>query len=153
HFNFTGSSDIPLEAPGAVTNGTGAYNYSLGNDVIYSYLAGSNGSISISTTHAGSSDWHSVWVFTGCPFNSLTGYHTSTTGTTRSIPNMPVTQGEIYYIVISNWNTGNMDYTIDITGTQVGNPPTCLSPSALTASNPTANSVDLGWTENGTATV
>jgi len=31
--------------------------------------------------------------------------------------------------------------------------PSCLSPSALTATNITSTSADLGWTENGTATV
>ena len=31
--------------------------------------------------------------------------------------------------------------------------PTCIAPSSLTATNITSNSVDLGWTENGTATV
>ena len=32
-------------------------------------------------------------------------------------------------------------------------PPTCPAPTALTATNMTANSADLGWTENGTATL
>ena len=31
--------------------------------------------------------------------------------------------------------------------------PSCLDPSILTASNLTTTSADLGWTENGTATV
>lgn len=31
-------------------------------------------------------------------------------------------------------------------------PPNCATPSALVGSNPTINSVDLAWTENGTAT-
>ncbi|NCP46637.1 MAG: fibronectin type III domain-containing protein, partial [Flavobacteriales bacterium] len=32
-------------------------------------------------------------------------------------------------------------------------PPACVAPSALTATNITATSADLGWTENGSATL
>ena len=152
--NNYSSSDVPPEAPGIVKTGTGSTSYlGSGNDVVYSYTAGSNGSISINTTHSGSSDWYSLWVFTGCPFASTVGYHTQTNGTTRSIPNLPVTMGQTYYIVISNWDAGDMNYTIDITGTQVMNPPTCLPPGNLAVSNVGATSVDLTWTDNTGATL
>lgn len=147
------NSDVPPTASGAVTDGTGsAYYLGGGNDVVYSYTAGEDGSISINTTHSGSSSWNALWVFTGCPFTSTVGYHTATSGTTRSIPNLPVTAGQTYYIVISNWDAGDMDYTINITGTQIADPPTCPQPNNLETNNITDSSAELSWTENGTAT-
>ncbi|NLN24524.1 MAG: fibronectin type III domain-containing protein, partial [Bacteroidetes bacterium] len=148
--NNYSSSDVPPVAPGAVTNGTGSSSYlGNGNDVVYSYIAGSNGSIDINTTHTGGSSWNALWVFTGCPFSSTVGYHTGTTGTMRSIPNLPVTAGETYYIVISNWDAGAVDYTISITGPP---PPSCLPPNGLGVSSVTPTSVDLEWNDNASAT-
>ena len=145
--NYT-STDVPATAPGAVTNGTGSTSYLNDNEVVYSYLAGADGSISINTTNA--NDWVALWVFTGCPFTSTVGYHTSTSGATRSIPNLPVIAGEVYYIVVSAWDL-KTEYTIEITGTDVGDPPTCLKPTNIAASNLTVNSADVNWTEAGTA--
>src|SRR5690554_4825042 len=151
--NNYGNSDVPPTAPDAVTTGTGAVNY-LGNgdDVVYSYTAGSNGSISINTTHTGGTGWNSLWVFTGCPFTSTVGYHTAISGTTRSVSNLPVVAGTTYYIVISNWDPGAVDFTIDITGTQAADPPTCLQPDNLGTNNITHILAELSWTETGTAT-
>ena len=50
-----------------------------------------------------------------------------------------------------SFNSGNgeaEDYTVMILPA-----PSCLAPSALTATNITATTADLGWTENGSATV
>jgi len=152
--NDYSNPDVPPLDPNAITNGTSSYDYYIsGDDVVYSYLAGANGSITISTTN--DDDWVGLFVFSGCPFSSTLGYHTSTSGTTRTIPNLPVTLGQTYYIVISTWGSQvqNTNYTVNITGTQVANPPTCLQPSNLGVSNLTSTSVELGWTENGTATV
>src|SRR5690606_28090428 len=150
--NNYATSDVPQIAPGAVTTGTGSNNYlGNGNDVVYSYTAGETGSISINTTHIGGTGWNALWVFTGCPFTSTVGYHTAIDGTTRSISNLPVVAGETYYIVISNWDAGNVDFTIDITGTQVADPPTCIKPSGLGVDNLNSTSAVLSWTENGTA--
>ena len=44
--------------------------------------------------------------------------------------------------------TGDIVFTFTTNCT----PPACADPSALTASNVTSTSVDIGWTENGTAT-
>src|SRR5690606_23623435 len=144
--NAYGNSDVPPTASGAVTDGTGAVNYlGNGNDVVYSYTAGSNGSISINTTHSGSSSWNALWVFTGCPFTSTVGYHTATSGTTRSIPNLPVTAGQTYYIVISNWDAGDMDYTINITGTQIADPSACLPPINYIVEELEADNATISW--------
>ncbi|MFY9592384.1 MAG: hypothetical protein WAP54_10425, partial [Bacteroidales bacterium] len=83
--NYT-LNDVPPVAPGAVTDGTGS-NYYLGsgNDVVYELIAPSTGTISINMTNDNS--WASLWVFTGCPFSSTVGYHTASSGTSRSINN------------------------------------------------------------------
>lgn len=144
--NAYGNSDVPPTASGAVTDGTGAVNYlGNGNDVVYSYTAGSNGSISINTTHSGSSSWNALWVFTGCPFTSTVGYHTAISGTTRSILNLPVTAGQTYYIVISNWDAGDMDYTINITGTQIADPSACLPPINYIVEELEADNATISW--------
>ncbi|WP_417619550.1 hypothetical protein [Oceanihabitans sediminis] len=114
--NNYSSSDVPPLAAGAVTNGTGASDYISGDDVVYSYTAGADGSINISTTNQNS--WIGLWVFTGCPFSETVGYHTSTSGAARSIPNLPVVAGQTYYIVISTWpSPQSTEYTINIDGT------------------------------------
>ncbi len=144
--------DVPPIAPGAVINGTGSPFYLSGDDVVYSYMAGANGSISINTTN--DDDWVGLWVFTGCPFASTVGYHTSTGGATRSIPDLPVIAGETYYIVISTWAPPqSTNYTINITGTDIADPPTCQKPTGLTASNTTSSEVDVSWTPGGTETL
>ena len=51
--------------------------------------------------------------------------------------------------------TGNRiseDYYLGIDNIYVGPAITCPTPSALVTSNPSTTSIDLGWTENGTAT-
>src|SRR5690625_4025100 len=111
------STDVPDTAPGAVTTGTGNTSYLLGFEAVYSYTAGADGSISINTTN--DDGWAGLCVFNGCPFDSTVGYHTSTSGGTRSISDLPVTAGETYYIVVSNWDPPGMDYTLNITGTDV----------------------------------
>lgn len=105
------TSDVPPNAPNAVTTGTGSAYYLNGNEVVYAYTAPEDGSLNISTTN--DDDWVGLWAFTGCPFSSTVGYHTATNGSTRSIEELPVTEGETYYFVISTWPTpDSTDYTI-----------------------------------------
>ncbi|MGB5980784.1 MAG: fibronectin type III domain-containing protein [Nonlabens sp.] len=44
------------------------------------------------------------------------------------------------------------DYYVNVHSFEINTPPACAAPSMLTASNITADSADLGWMENGTAT-
>src|SRR5690625_1493699 len=105
------TSDVPPNAPNAVTTGTGNAYYLNGNEVVYAYTAPEDGSLNISTTN--DDDWVGLWAFTGCPFSSTVGYHTATNESTRSIEELPVTEGETYYFVISTWPTpDSTDYTI-----------------------------------------
>ncbi|MFA7470394.1 MAG: hypothetical protein WCY63_07450, partial [Weeksellaceae bacterium] len=113
--NYT-NSDVPPLATGAITNGTGSNYYISGPEAVYAITPTADGVITINTTNA--DDWVGLWVFTGCPFTSTVGYHTAISGSTRSIPDLPVFANETYYIVISTWEsvTPNTDYTIEITG-------------------------------------
>ena len=112
--NDYSASDVPPVAPGAVTNGTGSTSYLNGDDVVYAYTPSVDQGITISTTNDNS--WIGLWAFTGCPFSSTVGYHTATSGTTRSIPGLTLTGGTTYYFVISTWpSPQSTAYTISIT--------------------------------------
>src|SRR5690554_7006093 len=109
--NFYSNGDVPDLAPGAVTNGTGSPFYLSGDEVVYAYTPADDEVLNISTTN--DNDWIGLWAFTGCPFTSTVGYHTATSGATRSIEGLPVTAGETYYFVISTWpSPQSTDYTI-----------------------------------------
>src|SRR5690554_3064179 len=111
--NNYSSGDVPPVATGAVTTGTGSTSYLNGDDVVYAYTPADDEVLNISTTN--DDDWIGLWAFTGCPFTSTVGYHTATSGGTRSIDELPVTAGETYYFVISTWSPPqSTDYTIHI---------------------------------------
>ena len=106
-------------------------------------------------------DWNNDLIFdnltekvfntTGFGNGPFTGSITIPTGTAIGNYRMRIT---------TDWNASNPsapcaavsrgefeDYTI-----AVSTPPSCLAPTALTATNITTTSANLGWTENGTAT-
>ncbi len=106
-------------------------------------------------------DWNNDLVFdnsTEKVFNTTSFGNGPFTGTI----NIPISAaiGNYRMRITADWNANNPsdpcaarsraefeDYTISIAA-----PPSCPAPSALTASNFTTTSADLGWTENGTAT-
>ncbi len=107
------NADVPPVAASAVTNGTGSPYYISGDDVVYAYTPSGNQEITITTTN--DDDWIGLWAFTGCPFASTVGYHTSISGAARAINNLPVQGGVTYYFVISTWAAPqSTDYTIHI---------------------------------------
>lgn len=111
--NNYSNGDVPPIAPDAVKTGTGSAFYLSGDEVVYAYTPTENEVLNISTTN--DDDWIGLWAFTGCPFASTVGYHTSTSGGTRLIEELPVTAGETYYFVISTWAPPqSTDYTIHI---------------------------------------
>src|SRR5690554_3882977 len=122
--NNYSSSDMPPLAPDAVTNGSSS-SYLGGDDVVYSYTAGSNGFLNVNASGVGS--WVGMYVFTGCnPFVSAVGTHTSSSSGTRSIPELPVVEGETYYIIISTWpSPDSTDYTLTLDGPDVFQPESC----------------------------
>ena len=109
-------SNVPAVATGAVVNGTGSTSYMTGFEVVYSITPIINGQITITTTN--DDGWMALWAFSGCPFSSTVGYHTSTSGTSRAINNLPVVANTTYYLVFSSWDPPGVNYTINVTGTE-----------------------------------
>lgn len=112
--NDYSNPDRPPIATDAVTNGTGSEYYLSGFDVVYAYTPSGDQVINITTTNE--DGWIGLWAFTGCPFASTVGYHTSISGTTRAINSLPVQGGTTYYFVISTWASTPLstDYTIHV---------------------------------------
>lgn len=107
------NGDVPPLATDAVTTGTGSPYYLTGDDVVYAYTPSGDQVITITTTN--DDDWIGLWAFTGCPFASTVGYHTSTSGATRAINDLPVLGGTTYYFVISTWAAPqSTNYTLHI---------------------------------------
>ena len=110
--NNYSNADVPALADGAIKTGTGSSYYLEGDDVVYAYTPNEDQLINISTTNP--DEWIGLWAFTGCPFDSTVGVHTSTSGATRMIEELPVTAGTTYYFVISSWEVDDVMYTINI---------------------------------------
>lgn len=105
--------DVPALAPNAITDGTGSEYYLSGSDVVFAYTPVANQMVNVTTTN--DDDWIGLWAFTGCPFASTVGYHTSIDGATRAINNLPLIGGTTYYFVISTWSPPeSTDFTINI---------------------------------------
>jgi len=107
-----GPADRPPLATGAVGNPNASYLG--GDDVVYSYTPAANGSIDISVTNHGT--WAGVFVFTGCPFASTVGGHTTSSSSTElKVNSLPVVSGETYYIVISTYAAPqSTSYTLNV---------------------------------------
>lgn len=112
--NDYSNTDRPAIATDAVTTGTGSAYYLTGDDVVYAYTPSTDQLINITTTNA--DGWVGLWAFTGCPFASTVGYHTSTSGATRAINSLSVQGGTTYYIVIATWHDDpqSTPYTIHV---------------------------------------
>ncbi|MCW8938969.1 MAG: fibronectin type III domain-containing protein, partial [Flavobacteriales bacterium] len=100
----------------------------------------------------------SVDVWDGAAWN--TGVYTSNTNTLNGgweqinvvLSSLTIT-GDIRLRFIVDENNGTDFYDdVAIDDVEIKEAPACPDPSALTATNITATSADLGWTENGTAT-
>ena len=140
--NDYNASNVPTTAPGAVitASSTGSTSYMLGFEVVYSITPVINGTITVNTTN--DSGWMALWAFTGCPFSSTVGYHTSTSGGTRVISNLPVIANTTYYLVFSSWDPPGVNYTINITGSDG-----LLAPLTDCTETPTGGTASL--TPNG----
>lgn len=98
-----------------------AGNYYLGgNDVIYSFTAGTSGTVTIELPS--SLAWTGLFVFLNCADIGTPPYacNCSSAAGNRTINNMSVTAGQTYYIVISSWPAPQtIPYTLNITGNVV----------------------------------
>ena len=141
--NYEDSTDVTQ--PFACAN-TGT-NYMTGNDVFYSYTPTTSGLISITMTP--SANWSGIFVYQGCTNVGVTCVAgvANTGGGVRSIPNLAVTAGLPYIIVIStNATPQTVGYTLVI------QPVTCAQPDNLTAPVVLQSSAQLSWGNPGNAT-
>ena len=143
--NHYALGDLPPLTGAIYTNGTGS-NYYLGsgNDVVFSYTPTANETININATFT-SDEWHSLFVLTSCPFTATVAYHTSTSGTSRSIPNLNVTAGVTYYVIISNWDPGDFPFTLNI----YANVNCAGTPTVAPITGPSTICVSTGFTLTG----
>jgi len=108
------NADVPSLAGAQYTMGTGSPYYITGDDVVYAFTPDNNGSFNFDLTNT-LDDWIGFWLFEGCPFTSVVAYHTATSGTTRSLPNITLSGGTTYYVVISTWAAPqSTPYTLNI---------------------------------------
>jgi gliding motility-associated-like protein len=140
--NYGDTTDVaqPTACAGTATN------YMTGNDVFYSYTPTTSGTISITMTPGGT--WSGIFVYQGCANVGLTCVAgvANSGSTVRNIPNLSVTAGLPYIIVIStNAAPQTLAYTLLIQ--QVN----CPQPTALAATAITATGAQLSWT-NATST-
>jgi gliding motility-associated-like protein len=123
-----------------------ATNYMTGNDVFYSYTPTTSGIISITMTPGATNS--GIFVYQGCANVGVTcvgGVANATTGV-RSIPNLSVTAGLTYIIVVSSRSTTQtVPYSLVIQ--QVN----CAQPTALAATAISLTGATLSWT-NATST-
>ncbi|PHR73991.1 MAG: hypothetical protein COA67_01095 [Lutibacter sp.] len=140
--NNYAAADRPALGGEQVANGTGSDSYLNGDDAVYSFTPAADGVFSFELSGT-PSDWISFWLFEGCPFTSIVGRHTATSGTTRSLPNLNLTAGTTYYVVISTWPAPQSTaYTLDVTEV-VPAVPNCDASLTTTTSVPIAG--DISW--------
>lgn len=135
-------------SPGA-SGCTTTFNYLNGDDVVYAYTATSDTVLNVALSNLDAT-YSGIFVYTSCADIGVECAGGTVAGSSSADYDfdLPVTNGTTYYFVISTWATPqSVAYTLDITEL------TCPKPMALTATNITTTSADLGWTEPGTATL
>jgi hypothetical protein len=92
-----------------------------------------------------STDWGATFTNIDTVFNNaVAGYQT------YEIDLSAYNSDIVQFKITGNWNSG--DYYLAVDNIYVGPVITCPYPSAFVASNPTTTSIDLAWTEQGSAT-
>jgi len=138
--NTYSNTDVPPLTGAQYTDGTGSAYYLSDNDVVYAFTPTADGTFNFSLDLP-TSDWYALWLFEGCPFTSTVAYHTATTGDARSLPEINLTGGTTYYIVISSWISASTTYTYTLQVSQL----LCPAPFNLGASAITQTSAVLEW--------
>jgi len=129
---------------GSTGTGCGTSNfeqYLFGNDVVYEYTPDFTGTIEINLNNTG--NYAGVFVYDSCENigeSCIAGAITGWQNTSTSIPELAVTSGTTYYIVLSNSVFQTNPYTLIIQRV------TCDPPVGLPPSNVQDTSVDLSWT-------
>lgn len=141
-------ADRPALTGAQVANGSGIGDYLTGDDVVYSFTPATTGCYNVNLSGVGT--WVGLFMFQGCaPFTSTVGYHTNSTGATRSLPNLNLTAGTTYYIVISTFPTPQSTaYTLTVDAC-----PTCPQPTVLGSNTVLSTTANLTWTSNASSSL
>lgn len=111
-----------------------------------------NDMLDVLISEDGGTVWTSVWSRTGAAFNSADGATYTAPG---SFVNTGIIDLSAYgnnLLIRFNFHSG-FGSNCFVDNFRLREMPPCMDPSALTATNITAYTADLGWTENGTATL
>jgi hypothetical protein len=136
-------------------NGAGETWITVSGDYVYRELGGDV--LIMETYDADAATWSTLQTFstnsTNTDYRTCAGTAAYTTAV-LDVSGFTATQlsgfqYRISYNDLAGWQWGWCLTSPTITSTA---PPSCLDPTALTATNITVTSADLGWTENGTAT-
>ena len=100
NWNNYNANDVPPASADAIHDVPLNPNYLNGAEVVVKYTALESGYIDalLSSTQAHTS----LWVFSGCPFESTLGWDYSSAIEDRVIRNIPVSEGETYYFALSS---------------------------------------------------
>ncbi len=114
--NYADNFDPPTSTPIACGASTSGNYYLGGNDVVYSFTPSVNSIIKVD--FPGSVGWTGLFVYTDCSDIGSTPYacNCNSSAGNRTIDNLTVNAGQIYYIVISSWSAPQtINYTLNIT--------------------------------------
>ncbi|MDY2587656.1 T9SS type A sorting domain-containing protein [Winogradskyella aquimaris] len=128
---------------------SGAFTYyALGGDVL-----------AIEVYDADAMTWSQLYQFAGNT-TTVSNYQNCTISEAYSTPVLDISgftptqlsgfQYRVSYDDVGGWQYG---FCVESPTIVSATPPSCIDPSALTATSVTDTTADLGWTENGTATV
>ncbi|TVR88637.1 MAG: HYR domain-containing protein [Saprospirales bacterium] len=93
-------------------SGTGSAIYLTGYDVVFELHPDRDMLVDIELI--GGQGWVSLWLFEDCPFSETVAYHTATTVGDRLLPEIELTDGVEYYIVVASWQTQTPTTTFDL---------------------------------------
>jgi len=126
-------------------------SYDGGDDALFMYTATADGE-TLDVTVSGQGTWSGVAMSLGCPTEGgevCVGSQTSSGSDPLNFISDPLIAGEVYYIHISTYpSPQTTDFILD---TAVIAAPSCLTPTALTATDVTYTGATLSWDSNGTA--
>jgi hypothetical protein len=97
------SGDRPGIANVQFGSGTGSATYLTGFDVAFELFPDRDMLVDIELI--GGEGWVSLWLFEDCPFTETVAYHTATTVGDRLLPEIELTDGVEYYLVVSSWES------------------------------------------------
>ena len=106
-------NDVPPVSPGAIHNLPYNDYFLRGSEVVFAYTAEADEYIDASST--ATIEHSSLWVFTGCPFQSTIGWDYSPGLGGSEIKEIPVLAGETYYFVLSGYYPNEIySYTFNL---------------------------------------